>query len=309
MNEWMADRVMVAVAALILNGLLGGPRALHRKLGLHKLGQWLAGVMRGFSLHHPEDQKRGTVTTVILLLLAVAIGAGLMWLCRQNYWGGLLEIALLTMLLSLRQAADFGQAIAQRLGANQAEDARAELAGTAWRNAPLLDGHGVCRAAIETASVQLADRVISVLFWYVLLGLPGALAARLLATLSEATLHARDGFGHAADRAAGLVHYLPSLLAGLLLTAASPFLPACSWQRAGKAWLISLMDVCYRRRILNVMGASLNIALGGPASVYAQGPWLGGVEPKAYPRDVRGAVLLLWLSGLLLLITLALLPA
>ncbi len=306
MNEWVSNHVMAAVVALILNGLFGGPRALHRKLGLNRPGLWF---MRALHTAAAGSRQRGTVTAVLLIIAGIMAGGAITYGLRGVYWGGLVEIALLALLLSVRQAADFGQAVSMKIEEGNAQAARDELAGTPWRNTPLLDGHGICRAVIETGSVQFTDRTLSPLFWYLFLGLPGALTARLVTALSESTMHKREEFGFAAGRAAAALHYVPSLLATLLLALASPFLPSCNWQAALKNWVMHVADFSYRRRALAVTGAALNLALGGTLSVYAQGPWVGGIVPQATPGHVRTAVLLTWLASFLVLIGLALFPA
>lgn len=313
-GELFTDRLVIAIAALILNGLLGGPRKLHRLAGLYKPGKWLGAAVRALERKLNRDRRsvedrrrRGVILTTTLVLLSAAAAFGLMIGVHVTAFGGLMEMVLLAAFLSLRQSADFAYALATRIGEGNAEAARAELAGTAWRNAAILDGHALCRAGVETLAVLFTERVVSLVFWYMLLGLPGLLVVRMVTLLADATAHGRDAFGWAPDRLAVIIHFIPSVLASLLVLFSSIFLPFCDMQRAARCYVLHLADPYCRRRELAVFGAALGVALGGPASVYAQGPWVGGAVARAQPGDVRRAVLLQWFSAFLLLFALMLL--
>lgn len=311
-SAFFSDRLLVAVSALLLNALLGGPLKLHRALKLHKPGQWMVRAIRLLERrlnreHRPPDErrKRGTLVTMALLAAGAGAGSALIFAFRYTYYGGLLEIVLVASLISLRQSADLASEVAQALARGESEAAREAFAGTAWRNAAILDGYGLSRAAVETLAARFTDRVMSPLLWYVLLGLPGLFTARMLTLLADATGHVRDFFGRTAHALAAAMHYVPSLLAGLTVCVGAMLLPGCHPVQGLHTWILSLPEAYYRRRDLAVWGATLGAALGGPASVYAQGPWLGGATARLYPRDIQRAMLLLWLAGLLFVLGLA----
>jgi adenosylcobinamide-phosphate synthase len=300
----------------LVNGLFGGPRRWHAMLGLHKPGQWIVIWVRTLERRLNRDKraaedlrKRGMVLTIALLGFMVIFGVALIPMLKLPYlggWGWLIEIILVAFLLSLRQDADFAGELAQKMETNQSEAARDMLAGTAWRNAALLDGHGICRAGVETCAVHFCDRVIAPVFWYALLGLPGLLACRMATLLADTTGYGRDAFGATPFQVNAFIQSIPALLAGLLVAASSGFLPFCHPKMALRVLIQYALDADYRRREVALFGAALNLSLGGPTSVYAQGPWLGGAVAKAFPRDARRAVLLLWFSGFLLFLGLLL---
>lgn len=305
----LSDRLTVIVAAMLLDGLLGGPRKPHIALGLNKPAQLVVALVKTLERKLNRDRRkdedliqRGMMMMMILLAGSVVAGMVAIAVLRHTYWGGLVEIVLVATMFSLRQDADFATELGQKLVAGDGAAARDGLTGTAWRNAALLDGHGICRAAIETIGVHFADRVVSPAFWYLLFGLPGIMACRMMTTLADVTGHGRDAFSKAAFYVTAIMHFIPSVFSGVLVVASSLFLPFGRPLKTLWAWANAIADVDYRRRQVALFGAALNTALGGTLSVYAQGPWVGGAVAKAYPVDIRRCVLLLWFSSFLLLL-------
>lgn len=306
---WFSDRLMIAAAALLINALLGGPRTVYRAFGLDRFVRIPASLVRMLERKLNRDKRsieerrsRGMVLLAFAVGVSVLGGFALMGIAAFTHYGEIIEAVCVALLLSLRPTADFASALARRLAAGEVEFAREELAGTAWRNAALLDSHGIARAGVETVAANLGTRVVSPLFFYVLFGLPGLFATRAITLLADTLGYQTDTFGNAAVRAQRVVHYVPSLLTGVLIAVASMVLPfarpRAAWRMAG----LLAADMQPNRREIAVMAATLDLALGGPASVYAQGPWLAGAVARAEPRDVERSGLVLWtVAGLLLL--------
>jgi len=307
------DHLIALVAALLLNGLLGGPRRWHARLGLRLPGQMIVALVKSIERRlnrdkrPPKDlEKRGTITATVLLAVSAALGIALAVALKRIYWGGMIEIVLTASMLSLRQDADFASELAGAVEANEGEKARQVLLGSIWRNAALLDGHGVCRAAVETVAVHFTDRVVSPAFWYLLLGLPGMMVCRMATLLADTTGYGRDAFGKAAFYANAVMQAVPSVLSTLLVVLSSVFLPFCNPKQALTAWARYISDMDYRKRQVGLFAAALSLSLGGPLSVYAGGEWIGSGAARASAKDARRAVLLLWFSAFLLLLCLLL---
>lgn len=309
----ITEHLITLIAALLLNGLLGGPRRWHALLGLRLPAQATVAMMKALERklnrdkRPPQDlKKRGAIMALALLTVSAALGIALLLALKSFYWGEAVEIVLVASMLRLRQDADFANDVAQVAETKPIELAREELAGSSWRNAALLDVHGICRAAVETVAVHFADRVVAPAFWYALLGLPGIMVCRMSSALADTTGYGRDAFGAAALYIATAVLAMPSVLASLLTLAASTFLPFCQPRKTLAAFMQRIADVDYRKRQIAVFGTALDLSLGGPLSVYAGGPWIGGEVARATPKDARRAALLLWFSGFLLLLGLLL---
>lgn len=311
-SSWINDRLVIAIAALLINAALMGPRSFIRRLRLDRPARFVTRALRTMerklnrAKRSADDRAfRGMTMVVIFVAAAAAAGGALSFLLSFSYYGSVIQILLLAYLLCQRQQSDLAYAVASAVEAENAPKARAELEGTAWRNAALLDTHGLARAVIETGAVGFTEKVVSPVLWYVLLGLPGLLATRIVTALGDAAGEPRDAFGGSIAKAGWLVHYVPSLIAGILMCLASMFLPFCSPVKALQAWILAGFAYIHHRSQITVIGAALNIALGGPISVYAPGVWTGGAVARAHARDVRRSQLLLWVAAFLLLFMLA----
>lgn len=314
--ELFADRLTVLIVALLLNALLAGPRRFLLRIGWFRPGQALAALLRTLERKlnrerrtSEERRARGWILALLMLAAGMLAAVALMIFCAQfPRWGVGLEALILASVFSLRQTSDFSLYLAEELPGAELPKARGMLAGTPWRNAALLDAHGVARAGVESAAVHFAEKTVSPAAWYLLLGLPGAFAARMAALLAETLAHTPDGFGRGADRLAFSLHFLPSALASLLLALAAFFVPFAKPMPALAAWIANAFTAAPRCTVLSVTGAALGLSLGGPLSVYVAGVyaqksrWLGGQAARAAPRDVRYVATLTWIAGLLLLL-------
>lgn len=306
-------RLTVLLGALIFNALFAGPRSLGQALGFQRLALVPALLLKHLEYKLNRDRRsqdarkqRGRILALITLIAACALGV-VMVVAASGPYGGLLEIMIVAALLSLRQTSDLALAIGAKLQDGSVAGARTELEGTPWRNAALLDSFGVARAAVETIAVNLCEKLVSPAVYYLLLGLPGLFVVRASALLADTVGHSQAGFGHVSTRIHYYLHYPVMLLSGLLVIAASAFLPFARPGRAFAQWLRHGVGGISMRRQVAVMGGALDLALGGPTSVYAQGEWIGGSVARVTPRDVKRAVMLLWMSGFLLLLLFALL--
>ena len=307
------ERALTAAAALLIHVALAGPRPLLRLLRIDRPSAAFAAALRALerklnrAARAPEQRAlRGALLVALLAGLALLAGALAHALFGRWHEASLAEAAALAALLGLRQQTGMARSIAARLEEGNITLAREELAGSAWRNAAVLDAHALMRAAVETSTLSVCERVIAPLFWYLALGLPGAALVRAAIAVSGATFHARDYFGRAAEWLQAGLQFIPSVLTELFFLLAAALFPYTRPVSGMQALLISAA-LPFRMRLLTVAGALLNLSLGGPLSPYAQvrtgtPPWLGGVMARAMPRDARRAGLLIWGSVLIALI-------
>jgi len=125
---------------------------------------------------------------------------------------------LLKPLLSWRMLADEARAVETALAASL-DAGRARLARLVSRDTSALSATEVREAAIETLAENLNDSVIAPLFWFALLGLPGAAVYRF-ANTADAMWGYRDErewCGKFAARADDALSWLPARLTALLL--------------------------------------------------------------------------------------------
>jgi adenosylcobinamide-phosphate synthase len=165
--------------------------------------------------------------------LAWGVGAivivALAW-CLQRWllsWHALAAIVLLGLLLkpllAWRMLRDEVQAVETALQTSL-DSGRAQLARLVSRDVSTLDAHQVRESAIESLAENLNDSLVAPLFWFALLGLPGAALYRYANTADAMWGYRGLRAGHDwtwagkwAARADDVLSWLPARLTALLL--------------------------------------------------------------------------------------------
>lgn len=100
------------------------------------------------------------------------------------------------------------------------EEGRRQVARIVGRDTAQLTAQEVRTAALETLAENLSDGVIAPLFWYLLLGVPGMMAYKMINTLDSMIGYRNERyrqFGCVAARMDDVANYLPARLTALLM--------------------------------------------------------------------------------------------
>jgi adenosylcobinamide-phosphate synthase len=307
------SRLLLLLAGLALDALFGDLPAVFAHIP-HPIV--LAGRAIGFfdrklnraSRSERSRWERGIVTVIVLVGMAAVLGIVIEWLCRGSVIGAAIEALIIGILLAQRGLYEHVAAVAvalQRGGLPAGREAVRHIVG---RDPARLDAPGVARAAIESLAENFSDGVVAPVFWYLLLGLPGLFAYKMVNTLDSMIGHRTlryHSFGWAAARFDDGLNLVPARLSGLLLTTAAMFAGEAN---AGRAFAAMLRDA-KKHHSPNAgwpeaaMAGALGLALAGPRD-YAEGrvedPWIGGGTPLARPADIGRALRLYALACLLL---------
>lgn len=172
-----------------------------------------------------------------------------------------------------------------------------------------LDGEAAARSLLEQTAVSFVHFVVGPIFWFLVAGLPGAFVA---AAAWAADRAAREGgrqgpFGAFARGLEHLLTWIPARIAEMLVAVASAAVPrgqplVALKQGWGNAPLGQYGTVA-------ALAGGLGVSLPGPASGYADRPWLGVGTARVGRNDVLRAawlyaVALLVATGLLILLAL-----
>ncbi len=133
------------------------------------------------------------------------------------------SVFLLKSTFVIRALDDAASAVAAGLAAGSLDGARAALRSLVSRDTAALDPPLVAAAAVESVAENLSDSFVAPLFWFAVLGLPGAVAYRFLNTC-DAMLgyHGRyEYLGKAAARLDDAANWAPARLTALLLVLAA----------------------------------------------------------------------------------------
>jgi adenosylcobinamide-phosphate synthase len=312
-----AEFCLIMLLALVADMALGDPQWLYRAFPhpVAALGSLVSKAER--RLNRPARGAsvlfwRGLMATLAITTLAAAVGLAVALLLRAAPLGWLLEALLASSLIAYRGLSDHVGKVAEGLTERLAAG-RVAVRHIVGRDPQCLDGPGVARAAVESLAENFSDGVVAPLFWFAALGLPGLCAYKAINTLDSMIGYRSSryaAFGKAAARLDDAVNWLPARLAGLLFVGAALLCPKAS---ARRAWRIMIRDAAKHRspnagwQEAAVAGA-LGFALAGPRRYgdrVVDDPWVGDGRRKLGPADLRRALLLYHMAGVLLIALLA----
>ncbi|QTQ31379.1 Cobalamin biosynthesis protein [Aromatoleum bremense] len=283
---------LCALVAVGLDRLFGEPRRFHPLVGFGRLAQGIEAALRRFPTRHNWQKSAG----IAAWALAVLPFAGLaLWLRNiAPAWLVVpLDVVLLYFALGAESLREHVVPIAAALDAGELPAAREAVGRIVSRDTTALDEPAVARAAVESTLENGSDAVFGALFWFALLGGPGALLFRLANTLdamwgyrNERYLH----FGRAAARVDDLLGYLPARLCALTYAVLGRGGQALAcWRAQAPLW-----DSPNAGPVMAAGAGSLGVSLGGAAVYHGQRearPALG-VGPAPTAADIRRALTL-----------------
>ena len=279
------------LVALVVDWFAGDPDWLWRRLP-HPVvffGKFVAFLDRSLNREtDPPDIRRQGGAIALLAMLAVATLAGFVaaWLLSHlGVFGMLVELAIVAILLAQKSLADHVRAVAEGLRLGGLEGGRKAVSMIVGRDPQTLDRAGVSRAAIESLAENFSDGVVAPAFWYVLFGLPGILAYKMLNTADSMIGHRTEkylDFGRWSARADDFANFIPARLSVLVIALGALSLEGFAAARAATG--CALRDAGLHRSPNagwpeSAFAGALGFALGGPR-VYAgesvQQAWLNG---------------------------------
>lgn len=212
----------IFAGALALDLLWGEPpAALHPVVWMGRVASALERVAprRG-----PVRQFLFGLLIVALVALPFALAAALVMRVAARW--PVLEIAVGALLLKSTFAwSELGRAgrrVRDRVAAGDVSGARAALGSLCSRDPSRLESPQLLAAAIESIAENASDSFVAPVFYYLLFGIPGAIAYRAVNTLDAMIgYHGRyEYLGKAAARLDDVLNFVPArLTAGFLLLA------------------------------------------------------------------------------------------
>lgn len=283
---------MILTLALLLDAAFGEPKLIWDRI-CHPavlMGRLVGALERRFN-SGTDLRLKGTFVAAALVLIGLGIG----WLIHLLPDLGMMEILVLAILLAQKSLVEHVRAVATALR-RSLPDGRAAVAMIVGRDTAAMSEADVARAAIESAAENLSDGVVAPVFWYLLLGLPGIVAYKLVNTADSMIGHLTPRyreFGWASARLDDVLNLIPARLTALLITIThgwvdpSPILRDAPKHRSPNAgWPEA------------ALAPVLNVALSGPRSyngVRKDFPWVwpeGRRDPG--PDDIDAAANALW---------------
>jgi adenosylcobinamide-phosphate synthase len=296
------DTLLLVVAALSLDAVIGDPdwlwrRAPHPVVWIGNAIGWLEHRLNRDTWPRQRRKLAGVLTIVLLVGIALLIGALLSDFLHGHWIGFIIEALIASILIAQRSLYQHVAIVHRAFMEGGSPAARKAVAMIVGRDPERLDEAGVSRAAIESTAENFSDGIVAPAFWLALLGLPGLIAYKAINTADSMIGHRTDryvDYGWAAARLDDLVNLVPARLSGLLIALAAP----SAGGSIAASFRIMLRDARHHRSPNagwpeSAMAGALGIALSGPR-VYAEGvanePYLNAKGRVAEPNDIRRAL-------------------
>lgn len=288
----------ILLAAFILDVLVGEPPAAFHPV------VWIGKSIK-FLEQRSTGRKKLYGILMVILITGMAFSAGVL----VSIAAGLLPHALAVLLaafflkstFSLNMLLSSTRKIHADLVSGKLNNARDDLRALVGRSTGGLDESHIASAAIESVSENYVDGIAAPLFYYLILGLPGAFAYRAVNTLDSMVGYKNEKFielGQASARLDDALNWIPARLSLLFIVIAS--LAAGNYAGAFK--------ICKRDRRLTPSPnsgwpmAAASGALG--VRLEKQGYYvLGGEFRQPAPEDIGRAVKLIATAALMLFLT------
>ncbi|MGM4904391.1 adenosylcobinamide-phosphate synthase CbiB [Tardiphaga sp. 866_E4_N2_1] len=296
------DALLLVVAALLLDAVIGDPDWLWRRLPhpVVWIGNGIGWLERWLNLEDWSRRQRklaGVVTIIALVSVAILVGGLLTDLLNDNWIGFGVEALIASTLIAQRSLYQHVARVHRAFTEGGLPAARQVVAMIVGRDPERLDEGGVARAAIESTAENFSDGIVAPVFWLALLGLPGLITYKAINTADSMIGHRSvryQDFGWAAARLDDLVNLIPARLSGILVALSAP---------VARGSIIASLKIMMRdaskHRSPNAgwpesaMAGALGIAIAGPR-VYAEGAvndlYLNAEGRTAKPDDIRRAL-------------------
>jgi adenosylcobinamide-phosphate synthase len=261
------------LAAVLIDAWLGEPSRVHPLVGFGRLARWIEA--RLYADRGGSGVFAWLWTVMPLVVVAWCAEA---WLGRLSAWAAFLfNVLVLYAAIGLRSLGDHAMPVASALRDGDMARARQMVGRMVSRDTLMLDERQVAAAATESVLENGNDAVFGALFWFAVLGAPGALLYRLANTLDAMWGYrtARyENFGWAAARIDDGLNYVPARLTALSYTLLGQTSRAWRcWRTQAKQW-----DSPNAGPVMAAGAGALGVQLGGAApydGVWESRPDLG----------------------------------
>jgi adenosylcobinamide-phosphate synthase len=217
MDFWM----QVLLLAVLLDILFGEPPAF-----IHPV-VWIGKLINLFVRSAPLRHKKMYGFFMAFFCVALAFFAGLLIISLSGLIGLIIAAYFLKSTFSLRMLLVSALGIKKDLDVGMIENVRNELKTFVGRDTKALNEYQSASAVIESLAESFVDGILSPLFYFLIFGLPGALAYRMINTLDSMVGYKKEPFielGYTAAKLDDIANWLPARLALVFIFIAAIFL-------------------------------------------------------------------------------------
>lgn len=284
-----------------LDLLFGEPRRFHPLVGFGKLASYLDGA---FTQTSPFRNRFTGLFALLLLVIPPTLFSW--WLCEIESIGIFMSMLCLYLCLGGKSLIEHAHKVFDKLRQDDLTAARQAVGHMVSRDTSQMNEAQVSLACVESVLENGNDAIFATIFWFALLGAPGAVCFRLVNTLDamwgyRTTTYLK--FGWAAARLDDLLNLIPARLCALSYAMVGNTKQGLlSWRQQASAW-----DSPNAGPVMATGAGALNLTLGGVGVYHGQRierPTLGkGPAPQA--ADIKRATRLVQFACLLWILTIA----
>lgn len=288
---------LAALAAVLLDRLFGEVRRFHPLVGFGTLAAAIEKRLNRRAI------AGGVLGWALAVLPWVALALALRPLAPFA-----VDVLLLYFSLGARSLCEHAEAVARPLREGRLDEARQRVGWIVSRDTAALDESGVAKAGVESVLENGNDAIFGALFWFALLGGPGALLFRLANTLDAMWGYRTERYnlyGRWAARCDDALNWLPARLTALSYALLGRWRDALTcWRAQAPGW-----ESPNAGPVMAAGAGSLGVQCGGAAIYHGREeirPPLG-CGPAPVAADLGRAITLirrslwLWLAVLFLI--------
>lgn len=286
----LMDVALPLLVGVLMDCVLGDPMGLpHPVVGYGRLISFFE-----HRWNHGQNRKlKGMLMTVLLVAGAAAVVWGVLVMARNlSVWlKVVLSAVLIFYCLAGKTLIDEVQAVFRETDVSL-ERGRKQVARIVGRDTSELTAQEVRIAALETLAENLSDGVVAPLFWYMVAGVPGMMAYKMVNTLDSMVGYKNEryrDFGCFAARLDDVANYIPARLTALLMVLVS-----------GRWSLLAFVKRYGRQHASpnsgypeSALAGILDCRFGGPHVYFGQvvdKPWIGENCRAVNTADMQVAV-------------------
>ncbi|MBT8008404.1 MAG: cobalamin biosynthesis protein [Gammaproteobacteria bacterium] len=297
----MIETATIVTLALLLDRLLGELKQFHPLVGFGRVAHRVELIL--FRGEPAAPRPCGVIGWIAMILPVLFLGLLLAHL--QGWVLFTAEVLGLYLVVGGQSLSSHAHAVSAALQQEDLPQAQQAVGCIVSRQTDALNAQGVAKAATESVLENGSDAIFGALFWFLLLGLPGALLYRAINTLDAMWGYKTPryiDFGWFSARVDDWVNWIPARLSALSYALLGHWRSAIySWRTQAKLCKSPNAGV-----VMSTGAGALQIELGGEAHYNGkreQKPLLGCGDP-AQGRDISRAIQLVQQSQLLWLVVL-----
>ncbi len=252
----------IVILALLLDRILGEPRRFHPLVAFGVLATAIEHFNESVMKRFVPEKLCGLICWLILVVPPTVLS----WLVLEAlpiWWNYAFEILILYFTIGWRSMQQHAMAVYEPLRLGDIEQARASVRLIVSRDTEKLGRCDIAKGTVESVLENGNDCLFSSIYWFLLLGAPGALLFRLANTLDAMWGHKTERylqFGWATAKIDDLLGWIPARLTAIGYALAGRFSDSLACMRNQ----VAPSEGPNAGLVMAAGAGALGIQLGGP---------------------------------------------